>query len=237
MVQSPNEGSVAGLRAALEKLRAVDEVMTASQAITFLTVATFEGRSLREYSDMLKFPQSTMSRHLLDLGLMCRDRSPGLGLIEQQEDNDDRRKNIYRLSAKGKALIMEIEQGVQQRRVKSFCVDNSEGYSEGDLGALNAAWEALVEGLLSASDQGKLDWIISEWGGIRLDSIPRDYATRLIAKLQIPRYQENDKSREERIAEELRFKFDQGLRGRALVRDTFLHLWLYGVDRKWEDCP
>ena len=235
VVPSPNDGTVAGLGAALEVLRAVDDQMTLGIAISFLTVAMFEGRSLREYSEMLNLAQSTMSRHLLDLGLMYRDRSPGLGLINQEQDKDDMRKNVYCLSPKGKALIEEVGQKLGGR-LRRFHPENIEGYSEADLVELNAAWKRLVEGLLSASDQGKLDWIISELGDIRLDSIPGDYAARLISKLQIPGYKEDDKSRQERIAEELRFKFDQGLRGRALVRETFLHLWLYGVDGNWDDC-
>jgi len=234
--KSTMHGTVAGLKAALERLQAVNEGMTASQAITFLSVAMFEGRSMREYCDMLNLPQSTMSRHLLDLGLMRRNRSPGLGLIDQQEDNDDRRKNIYRLSARGKALIEAIEQDIQKEPVKRSRFDDMEGYSEVDLAELNAAWDRLVEGLLSAPNQSKLDWIVRELGAISMDSIPADYAARLAAKFQTPGYEEHNKSQQDRIAEELRFKFDQGLRGRALVRDTFLHLWLYGVDGKWEDC-
>jgi DNA-binding MarR family transcriptional regulator len=145
IVQSPKDGTVAGLRAALERLRAVDDQMTVSIAISFLTVAMFEGRSLREYSELLGLPQSTMSRHLLDLGIMYRDRSPGLGLIDQQQDKDDLRKNIYFLSPKGKALIEVIGQDVRGAG-KRFRRDNTKGYSETDLVELNAAWDRLIEG-------------------------------------------------------------------------------------------
>jgi DNA-binding MarR family transcriptional regulator len=92
--------------------------MTVGLAISFLQVAAFQGRSLREYSDLLKLPQSTMSRHLLDLGLMRRDRTPGLGLIEQRQDNDDLRKNIYCLSDRGRVLVHELDEALASRRAR-----------------------------------------------------------------------------------------------------------------------
>jgi DNA-binding MarR family transcriptional regulator len=56
-----------------------------------------------------------MSRHLLDLGIMRRNRSRGLGFISQQQDKDDLRKNVYRLAPKGKALVEEMDAALFRR--------------------------------------------------------------------------------------------------------------------------
>lgn len=116
MKTSSQEGSILRLRAALEQLRAVDENMTVSIAISLLMVAAFEGRYLREYADLLKLPRSTMSRHLLDLGIMRRSRQPGLGLIDQQQDKEDLRKNVYALAPRGRALIQELDSALRRQR-------------------------------------------------------------------------------------------------------------------------
>lgn len=112
------DGGITRLRLALERLKAADPNMTVSIAISLLQVAAFEGRSLREYSDMLNLAQSTMSRHLLDLGIMRRDRSPGLGLIEQRQDKDDLRKNVYCLSPKGRELVHQLDEAWASGRVR-----------------------------------------------------------------------------------------------------------------------
>ena len=67
------------IQEALSTLRAHNEDMTVAAAISFLMVAMFEGRSLREYAEMLGCSHSTMSRHLLDLGEQNRKREPGAG--------------------------------------------------------------------------------------------------------------------------------------------------------------
>lgn len=107
MVGGTSTLPVAQLRAALQAVQAVGDI-TVSMAISLLTVAMFERRSLREYAEMLELPTSTMSRHLLDLGIRTRKREPGLGLIDQGTDPEDSRKNVYRLTPKGRKLIDEI---------------------------------------------------------------------------------------------------------------------------------
>lgn len=64
----------------------------ASMIEAFLLVAMNEGCSLREIVQLSGKPQSTMSRHLLDLGERNRNREPGLGL----------------LTPRGKALLRRI---------------------------------------------------------------------------------------------------------------------------------
>lgn len=86
--------------------------MTVGLALSFLTVALFPERSLREYQDLREMSQSTISRHLLDLGELNRKRQPGLRLVEQHPDLTDRRKNVYRLTPKGRALVVAIERAL-----------------------------------------------------------------------------------------------------------------------------
>lgn len=102
------------LRAALMVLNTVGANMTIGAAISFLTVATFENHSAREYGEMLGLSSSTMSRHLLDLGEMNRKREPGMMLIEQRPDPMDRRRSLYRLTPKGRGLITAILQVLEQ---------------------------------------------------------------------------------------------------------------------------
>lgn len=96
------------LRSVLGVFQAVSDSIPVPIVVSFLTVAIFEGRSLREYAEMLNAPQSTMSRHLLDLGIRNRKREPGYGLIEQTTDVDDLRKNVYKLTPKGRALVQTV---------------------------------------------------------------------------------------------------------------------------------
>jgi DNA-binding MarR family transcriptional regulator len=77
-------------------------------AVSFLTVALFEGRSLREYSELLGQAQSTMSRHLLDLGARNRLKEEGFMLIEQRPDQMDLRRNVYTLTPKGRQLVLKL---------------------------------------------------------------------------------------------------------------------------------
>ena len=80
------------------------------QAHVLFTVAANEGLSMREYAHLTDNHQSSMSRHLLDMGEINRFHAPGLGLIEQWTDPMDRRRNIYRLTPKGIQLVRKVEE-------------------------------------------------------------------------------------------------------------------------------
>lgn len=98
------------LRTALGAFQTIDSNMPIQIAVSFLTVALNEGKSLREYGELLDAAQSTMSRHLLDLGPRNRKKEPGFGLIEQRSSDDDMRRNVYTLTAKGRALVQTLNQ-------------------------------------------------------------------------------------------------------------------------------
>lgn len=94
------------MREILRVLR--DAAVSVPQAHVLFTVAEYEGRSLREYAELTGNPMSSMSRHLLDLGALDRRHEPGLDLIEQWQNPQDRRSNVYRLTPKGFHLVQTI---------------------------------------------------------------------------------------------------------------------------------
>ena len=62
---------------ALEDLRTVDKTLSLHHATALLRVAISEGKSVAELVREAGVAQSVMSRHLLDLGPMDRNRNPG----------------------------------------------------------------------------------------------------------------------------------------------------------------
>lgn len=95
-------------RAVFTAFQAINDTMPIQSAHSFLTVALFEGRSLREYCELSGVSQSTMSRHLLDLGARNRKKEEGYMLIEQKADPQDLRRNVYTLTTKGHKLTSQI---------------------------------------------------------------------------------------------------------------------------------
>jgi len=82
----------------------VQESLPIQMATTFMIVATHENRSLKEYTDLAGVAQSTMSRHLSDLGDKRRTGELGHQLIERLQDPAELRRNMYRLTPKGRRL-------------------------------------------------------------------------------------------------------------------------------------
>jgi DNA-binding MarR family transcriptional regulator len=86
----------------------ISPTMPIQVAKTFLIVAMNEGASLVEIQRLTGFRQSTISRHLMDLGSRNRKREPGFGLLEIKTDEMDLRKNEYWLTAKGRELVGQV---------------------------------------------------------------------------------------------------------------------------------
>jgi DNA-binding MarR family transcriptional regulator len=74
----------------------------------FLLVALNEGSSLRDIVELSGKPQSTMSRHLLDLGERNRRMEQGLDLVAWRIAPEELRRKEYYLTPKGRALLRRI---------------------------------------------------------------------------------------------------------------------------------
>ena len=82
----------------------------------FCLVARKEGLTVAEYAAQAGIPSSVMTRNLLDIGDINRQREKGLELITQERDPFDLRKHRARLSAKGRKLAHDINVALRRLR-------------------------------------------------------------------------------------------------------------------------
>lgn len=108
MTTSQETSTLHKLRGVFAAFQQIDETMPIQIAHTFVVVALFEGRSMREYCQIAGAQQSTMSRHLLDLGEFNRKKAEGHKLIEQRVDPTDFRRHLYTLTPKGRRLLAQL---------------------------------------------------------------------------------------------------------------------------------
>jgi DNA-binding MarR family transcriptional regulator len=97
---------------AIEAFRAIDSTMEMQKALTFLVVAASTDRdiSMKELRDRIGFASSSTSRNIAALSKHHRLGKPGYDLVETYEDLADRRNNLVRLTAKGRALAHRISE-------------------------------------------------------------------------------------------------------------------------------
>ena len=100
-----DELKIRGIQSLLAAFTQVYPSMPIQIAQTFLLVAIHEGCSLTDLMKRSGWVQSTLSRHLLDLGERNRFKEPGLGLVISRKDPMNLRKNIYTLTPKGRMLV------------------------------------------------------------------------------------------------------------------------------------
>ena len=74
----------------------------------FLLVCLHEGASLRELCQLSGQPQSTLSRHLLDLGQFDRKMEPGLKLVAWRHPPEELRRKEYYLTPRGSVLRQKV---------------------------------------------------------------------------------------------------------------------------------
>lgn len=84
----------------------------------FALVATKEGLTVSEYAAQAGIAPTVMTRNLLDLGEMNRQREQGLGLIVQERDAFDLRKHRARLTPKGRKLSHDLDLAFSRLRRK-----------------------------------------------------------------------------------------------------------------------
>jgi DNA-binding MarR family transcriptional regulator len=102
------EAALRRTQAVLNQFQVFNPTMPIQMAASFLQVALNEGKSLRELCELSDTAQSTMSRHLLDLGERNRRLGPGLGLVIGKTDPVELRKKQFYLTPKGRVLLRSI---------------------------------------------------------------------------------------------------------------------------------
>lgn len=111
----------------MDIFQTIYEKMPIQIARAFLIVATNEGKSGKEYAELMDQPQSTMSRHLLDLSIKSRRKGgEGFGLIEGRSDPFELRRTLYKLTPAGKKLLGEILEATDKARKRYETIVSSE---------------------------------------------------------------------------------------------------------------
>lgn len=106
-----NADGIKRLERVLRQVRTSIEPTVPTQLVqAFLAVSLNEGQSLGELAERLGTSISTASRQLLDLGERNRKKEPGYGLVDRKIDPMNLRVNRYTLSPKGRLLIKELAQ-------------------------------------------------------------------------------------------------------------------------------
>lgn len=96
------------LMRALATFKLINETMPLQYALTFLAVATDEGKGVKEYADKMGVNNTTMSRHLLDIGLRNRKMEEGYGLVQYRANPLELRKHEYYITPKGRQLLTHL---------------------------------------------------------------------------------------------------------------------------------
>jgi DNA-binding MarR family transcriptional regulator len=80
-------------------------------AQVFLVVAARGHVTYQEIEEALNLTNSTVSRTVNALGETHRKGYPGLDLLEVYRDPEEGRRYLVRLTAKGKALLRQLQRG------------------------------------------------------------------------------------------------------------------------------
>ena len=93
----------------MEVFRDMDATMPIAEAMSFLLLANEdEDTTLQHVGDQLGFSLSTASRHVQALGKFDRNNEPGLELLTDPVDGNNRRKKTRLLTPKGRLLVERL---------------------------------------------------------------------------------------------------------------------------------
>jgi DNA-binding MarR family transcriptional regulator len=99
------------LLAALDPFREIRSKMSLQLVITFLLVASEEGRSQVEYARRAGIPAGVMTTHIHELSFKTRSTkagAAGLDLIEVRNSPIELRSHEIYLTARGRALVQRM---------------------------------------------------------------------------------------------------------------------------------
>ena len=108
--QRPPTAGLNSLISVLKKLREVNPQFTLTNALTFLVIARDESAkvSQSELCREFRVVDATVSRMVRALTPEGERGKPGLGLVELEQDPNDKRRKIIRLTPEGERLRNSI---------------------------------------------------------------------------------------------------------------------------------
>lgn len=95
---------------AFSSLRDLDPDMTIPQALSLLLIAKHEGLSLKELAQHTGVGMASASRYVAAFGRPRKTGAKGFGLVNAEEDPDERRKKVITLTPKGRSFVNRITQ-------------------------------------------------------------------------------------------------------------------------------
>lgn len=108
MVETEDAKELRKLVRALQQFTLLNPTISAQTIITFLHVASDEGRSVSDYVEQTGFPQSSVSRQLNDLGRLNKQREEGLMLLDDRFAPESLKEKRKYLTPKGKELVKRL---------------------------------------------------------------------------------------------------------------------------------
>lgn len=110
-----DKAALLGVFRSLKVFKLLSDRMPLQYVLSFMAVAVDEGKSVIDYARALDVNNTTMSRHLLDIGPFNRNHEEGYNLIEYRVDPNERRRHQYYLTPKGKHFVQMILREVYER--------------------------------------------------------------------------------------------------------------------------
>jgi DNA-binding MarR family transcriptional regulator len=105
---------------AIDTIRTKSDDMPAQQFLCFLAIARHPGITAEQLGREVGINQSSVSRNTMALSEWHRVGKPGAGYIERVEDPVERRRFIFFLTSKGKAVMKKALEALQGHALTDF---------------------------------------------------------------------------------------------------------------------